>query len=72
MTKRSAIFTHAELVACGYAAPTKALAKTFELPDFIPAEDRSRLPLHIQVRFVDTPIGVNGTEEMIYPRRTAA
>lgn len=67
--KETGIFSQAELIARGYAAATKKLAKDFELPPFVPQEDRRYLPLHIQVQFSDTPLGVNGTEEIVYPLR---
>lgn len=68
--KETGLFSREELIKFGYAAPTKKEAKTFELPPFVPFEHRRYLPLHIQVMFVDTPVGVNGTEELIFPLRT--
>lgn len=55
--KHSAIFTHNELVTRGFVAPTKAMAKDWKLPKTVMVEDRRRLPLHIQVRYVDEVTG---------------
>jgi hypothetical protein len=60
------LYNSHDLRARGYAAATRAEAKSFELPPFCPADDFRFLPLHIQVMFERYPVGVNGTEEMIH------